>query len=69
MPHFPLGKTRNGIKVAGSRSASFAQLCSVVHVVEAEKGKSISAKGRDSSLIFALARHKCIGKVCLRVVA
>ena len=65
MPHFPLGKTRNSIKVAGSHSASFAQLCSVVHVVRAEKGKSISAKGSDSSLTFMLAKHNCFGKVHL----
>lgn len=64
MPHFPLWKTRNGIKVAGSHSASFAQLCSVVHIVRDEKGKSLSAKGRDSSN-FMLAKHKCFGKVHL----
>lgn len=65
MPHFPLGKIKNGIKVAGSRSASFAQLCSAVRVVTDEKGKSISAKGTDSSLTFTLARRKCVSKVRL----
>lgn len=63
MPHFPLGKIRNSIKVAASHSASFAQLCSAVRVVRAEKGKSISAKGSNSSLTFMLAKHKCMGKV------
>lgn len=32
---------------------------------QTKKGKSISAKGNDSSLTFMLAKHKCFSKVHL----
>lgn len=60
MPHFPLRKS--GIKVGGSRGASFAQLCPEVSVLRAEKGKSRSAQGRDSSLPFLLPKRKSFGE-------